>query len=93
MLGDWSYAGLPPSEFWSSSPREFAAVMAGFVQRRIDDHDGRARQGHLTAVLGRVEKIPPVTDFLLGEGGKVRSDQVPAGEGLAAWAQVLGALG
>ncbi|GLQ20394.1 hypothetical protein ACFFUB_02390 [Algimonas porphyrae] len=93
MLADWTYAGQPVDAFWALSPREYHACIGGFVQRRRDDFNMAIRQAHTTAVLGRTEKIGPVDDYLIGEAGKARSDQVPAGEGLAAWAAVLEGLG
>jgi hypothetical protein len=65
--------------------------MSGVVARRRDDINLSIRQAHMTAVLGRVEKIEPVDEYLIGGKPGHTSGQVDAGEGLAAWATFLSA--
>lgn len=66
--------------------------MSGFNARRRDDVNLSIRQAHMTAVLGRTDKIGPVDDYLIGQRRAHPRGQVPAGEGLAAWATVLEGL-
>ena len=67
--------------------------MAGYTRRRRDDVNYQIRQAHSTAVFTRIEKLKPVDSYLIGSKNKAPSGQVPASEGLAAWASVLQAQG
>lgn len=64
--------------------------MAGALKRRRDDVNLTIRQAHMTAVFTRVEKLENVDRYLIGVTERQHPEgQVPAGEGLAAWATVL----
>ena len=64
--------------------------MAGVYQRRRDDVNLTIRQAHMTAVFSRSEKLEDVDRYLIGGTKRQHpAGQVPAGEGLAAWATVL----
>lgn len=54
---------LPPDSFWTQTPRRLIAIFRARAKALQLQHDQRAWLAWHTAVLGRVEKIPPLSSL------------------------------
>lgn len=85
MLSFWVEMDLDPDGFWSQTPRLFKAIIAGKQKALERDFQGRAWLAWHTAVLGKVAKIPPLSDLT---GVRPQSKKMTPAEFRAAFASM-----
>lgn len=79
--------GFSPDSFWRTTPREFHAAIDGYNRRVISERNLLVVGGYYSAMFNRAKTFPrDVSKYLVEPDGVKKTSQVPAGEGLRAWA-------
>lgn len=56
--------GLPPHEFWALTPWQFKCCLESYGSLKNQEHDESAWLMWHGAALGRIRKMPPLSDFM-----------------------------
>ena len=60
-------AGISPEVFWSLTPWQLSVCLGAYSEKLEQEHDHNVWIMWHGAVLHRVNKLPPMTDFLSGK--------------------------
>jgi hypothetical protein len=67
--------GVDPQVFWGLTPWQFSLCVEAYSKKQEQEHDHKAWLMWHGAVLGRVQKMPPLSDFTSGKKNVKRIDE------------------
>lgn len=82
----WVEAGLAPSEFWDTTPREYAAVIKGISRKHIREHNLAVTAGFMQVLISRDQNPKPLANYVLDPDDPSKTqgsnNELPKSDGL-----------